>query len=239
MFNNLPGGNMKSAHIVIAVLFIAGCVMNGCTQDKLPTEAAVPDVPHPPTGAGVLRANIDGRPWAAEDIAGIPLGTSTYSGNILHICGVRPVVGDTADAETIDLIIDWAYLNTDISPGTYQLGTIPAQAGEAQHFDGMSCVCHTDRAHSGTVTITGSTCPKSHFRMFAFNGIESTGNAHFPARNVRCYVEVASEPRAAVAGRRHREWTIPIQKCQPAAGLSCYLKGCSSMKPTPPATHTI
>ena len=170
---------MKLAHIVIAVLVIAGCVMNGCTQDKLPTEAAVPDVPHPPTGAGVLRANIDGTPWASEDATGIPLGTSTCSGNILHISGIRPAVGDTAESETIDLIIDLSASKAVLGPGTYELGTIPAQEGEAQHFDGLSCVCHTHSAHSGTVTITAlDVSRKVVAGVFAFNGTGVNGQTH-------------------------------------------------------------
>ena len=170
---------MKLAHIAVAVLFMAGCVMNGCTQDRLPTEAAVPDSPSLPTGTGILRATIDGSPWAAVDLDGVPSGTSTYNGNILHISGGRAIVGDTADAETIDLIIDWAYLNTDICPGTYQLGTIPAQEGEAQHFDGLSCVCHTNSAHSGTVTITAlDVSRKIVSGTFAFNGVGDNGQTH-------------------------------------------------------------
>ena len=170
---------MKSPQLVIAVLLTAGCMMNGCTQDKLPTQ---PSTTYPtPTaiGAGVLRANIDGSPWTAEDATGIPLGTSTYSGNILHISGVRPAVGDTAEAETIDLIIDFSASNAVLGPGTYELGTIPAQEGEAQHFDGLSCVCHTNSAHSGTVTITALDMSRKVVSgIFAFNGIGVDGETH-------------------------------------------------------------
>ena len=126
---------MKSTHVAVAVLFLVGCIMSSCTKDKLPTEAPVPD--EPSTGSGVLTANIDGLSWAAEDVAGIPSGTSTYNGNILHISGARVVVGDTADAESIDLVIDLSASKTSIVPGTYALGTIPTQEGEAQHNDGM------------------------------------------------------------------------------------------------------
>ncbi len=170
---------MKNPHVVIAVLLTAGCMMNGCTQDKLPTQPSIPDQPPTANGAGVLRANIDGSPWVAEDATGIPSGTSTYSGNILHISGVRPVVGDTAEAETIDLIIDVGASKTSLSPGTYKLGSIPAEEGEAQHFDGLTCVCHTNSAHSGTVTITAlDVSRKIVAGKFAFNGIGANGETH-------------------------------------------------------------
>ena len=170
---------MKSYQRVVAVLFIAGCLMNGCTQDRLPTEAFIPDQSPTAIGSGVLRANIDGTPWTSEDATGIPLGTSTYSGNILHISGVRPAVGDTAESETIDLIIDLSASKAVLGPGTYELGTIPAQEGEAQHFDGLSCVCHTHSAHSGTVTITAlDVSRKVVAGVFAFNGTGVNGQTH-------------------------------------------------------------
>jgi hypothetical protein len=174
---------MKTSHFVIAVLFVAGCVMNGCKQDKLPTEPSVPYQPPPPTGAGVLRANIDGSPWVAEDNAGILTGTSTFSGNILHIRGVRAVVGDTAreneGVETLDLIIDPGASNADLGVGTYELGTIPAQRGEAQYRDDVSCVCSTNSTHSGTVTITAlDVSRKVVSGVFAFNGIGVSGHGH-------------------------------------------------------------
>ena len=174
---------MKSAHKVLAVLFVAGCVMNGCTQDKLPTEFSVPDQLQSPTGTGVIRANIDGLPWAAEDISGMSSGTSTYTGHILHISGARAVVGDTAkeaaDAEAIDLTIDLGAAQTDIGPGTYKLGTIPAQEGEAQYHDALSCVCYTSSTHSGTVTITAlDVSRKVVSGRFAFNGMGASGHGH-------------------------------------------------------------
>ena len=170
---------MKTAHCVTAVLFIAALLMNGCTQDKLPTEAYVPDPPSPPTGSGVFMAIIDGSPWAAEDAVGIPTGTSTFSGNILHISGGRAVIGDTADAETIDLIIDLGASKTDLGPGTYRLGTIPEQEGEAHHSDGMACVCHTNSAHSGTVTITAIDLSRKIVSgIFDFDGIGVNGQTH-------------------------------------------------------------
>jgi hypothetical protein len=170
---------MKSRHVVVAILFIAGCVMNGCQQDKLPTAPYIPNPPQLATGSGVLSANIDGLSWAAEDIAGIPSGTSTYNGNILHIWGARAVVGDTADAETINLIIDLSASKAYIVPGTYTLGTIPAQEGEAQHSDGLLCVCHTNNAHSGTVTITAlDVARKVVSGSFAFNGVGVDGQTH-------------------------------------------------------------
>ena len=49
--------------------------------------------------------------------------------------------------------IDLTAARTDLGPGTYELGTIPAQEGEAQHRDALSCVCYTNSGHSGTVTI--------------------------------------------------------------------------------------
>jgi hypothetical protein len=177
MSNNFPGGNMKSPYIVIVALFIALCVMSGCKQDKLPTEASIPDQPR--IGSGVLRANIDGSPWVAVDAAGIPSGTSTYSGNILHISGIRAGVGNSAESGTIDLIIDLGASRAEIVPGTYELGTIPAQEGEAQHFDGLSCVCHTNSAYSGTVTITAlDVSRKVVSGIFAFNGIGVNGETH-------------------------------------------------------------
>jgi hypothetical protein len=168
---------MKSSHIVIAVLCIAGCMMNGCTKDKLPTEPSIPD--QAPTGAGVLVANIDGSPWAAEDIAGDPTGTSTYSGNILHISGARSVVGDTAEAEGIDLTIEPSASKAGLSLGTYTLGTIPAQEGEAEQSVGTTSVCRTTSGHSGTVTITAlDTVRKVVSGRFAFNGIGVDGQTH-------------------------------------------------------------
>jgi hypothetical protein len=170
---------MKSSHKAIAILFIAGCVMNGCTQDKLPTAPYIPNPPPPPAGSGVLTANIDGLPWVARDGAGIPSGTSTYNGNLLHISGSQAVVGDTADVETIDLVIDLSASKAYIVPGTYALGSIPAQAGEAQHNDGMICICHTNSAHSGTLTITAlDVARKVVSGRFAFNGIGATGQTH-------------------------------------------------------------
>jgi hypothetical protein len=175
---------MKSTHILFAVLFLVGCVISSCTKDKLPTETNIPDTgptdPNlPPSGSGVLTANIDGLSWAAEDIAGIPSGTSTYNGSILHISGGRAVVGDTADAETIDLVIDLSSSKAYIVPGTYALGTIPAQAGEAQHSDGLICVCHTSSAQSGTVTITTlDVARKIVSGRFVFNGIGVGGETH-------------------------------------------------------------
>lgn len=168
---------MKSPRIVIAFLFIAGCVMNGCKQDKFPTEPSIPDPP--PIDAGVLMANINGLPWAAEDAAGVASGTSTYSDDILHISGVRAVVGDTADTECIDLIIDLRPSKAYLGPGTYELGTIPAQEGEAQYRDALSCVCYTNGTHSGTVTITVLDVPgKIVSGRFAFNGIGVNGQTH-------------------------------------------------------------
>jgi hypothetical protein len=168
---------MKSPHTVIAVLFIALCVMNGCKQDKLPTEASIPD--RPPIGSGVLRANIDGSPWVAVDAAGIPSGTSTYSGNILHISGVRAGVGNSAEPGTIDLIIDLGASRAEIVPGTYELGTIPAQEGEAQHGDALLCACHTNSTHLGTVTITAlDVVRKAVSGIFDFDGIGVDGQTH-------------------------------------------------------------
>lgn len=170
---------MKSTHIAIAVLFLVGCVMNGCKEDKLPTEAFIPDQPPPPTGSGVLKANIDGSPWAAENAAGIPSGTSTYSGNILHISGVRAIGGNTAEQGTIDLIIDLGASNAQINPGTYQLGTIPAQEGEAQHRDDLLCACHTNSTHTGSVTITMLDVAKKVVSgVFDFDGIGVNGQTH-------------------------------------------------------------
>jgi hypothetical protein len=171
---------MKSAHMAVAVVFIAGCMMNGCTQDRLPTEAFLPPQAPVPTGSGVFTTYIDGSPWAAEDNAGSPAGTSTYSGNILHISGARPVVGDTAESgESVNLIIDLSASKASLSPSTYELGTIPAQEGEARHFDGMSCVCRTDGAHSGTVTITAlDVSRKVVAGTFAFNGVGVNGQTH-------------------------------------------------------------
>jgi hypothetical protein len=179
MSNNSPGGKMKSPNMVIAVLFIALCVMNGCQQDKLPTEAYVPNPPPPPTGSGVLTANIDGVSWSAKDLAGIPSGTSTYSGNILHISGVRAGVGDVAESGTMDLIIDLGASRAEIVPGTYELGTIPAQEGEAQHGDALLCACHTNSTHLGTVTITAlDVARKTVTGVFDFDGIGVDGQTH-------------------------------------------------------------
>jgi len=170
---------MKSHSIVIVALFIALCVMNGCKQDKLPTEGSTIDQPPPPIGSGVLRANIDGSPWVAEDAAGIPSGTSTYSGNIIHISGVRSVAGDTAKSGTIDLIVDLGTSNAEIKPGTYQLGTIPAQEGEAQHRDAMSCACRTNSAHSGSITITVLDVDRKVVSgVFDFDGFGVDGQTH-------------------------------------------------------------
>ncbi len=168
---------MKSTPVVFAVLFAVGCVISSCTKDKLPTESSIPD--QPPTASGVLTADIDGLSWAAEDIAGIPSGTSTYSGNILHISGCQSVVGDTAEAETIDLIIAPSASMAGLSPGTYTLGTMPAQEGEAQESVGATLVCRTNSAHSGTVTITVlDTVRKVVSGRFAFSGIGVDGQTH-------------------------------------------------------------
>jgi hypothetical protein len=176
---------MKSKHTIIAILFIAGCIMCGCTQDKLPTAPYIASPPSPPIGSGVLTANIDGLYWVAEDIAGIPSGRSTYNGNIIHIWGARAVVGDTAEAETIDLIIDLSASKAYIVPGTYALGTIPTQEGEAQHNDGLMCVCHTNSAHSGTVTITALDVPgKIVSGTFAFDAIGVNGQTHFISNGI-------------------------------------------------------
>jgi hypothetical protein len=79
----------------------------------------------------------------------------------------------------MNLIIDLSASKASLSPGTYELGTIPAQEGEAQHFDGMSCVCHTDGAHSGTVTITAlDVSRKVVSGTFAFNGVGVNGQTH-------------------------------------------------------------
>ena len=177
---------MKSSHTAIAVVLIAGSVMNGCKQDNLPTQPSVPNPPQLQIGSGVLRANIDGSPWAAEGTDGVPTGTSTYSGNILHIRGVRPigVVGvDTArepvDGETIDLIIDLGSSKTNLGPGTYELGTIPSQEGEAQYRDAVSRVCYTNISHTGTVTISVlDVSQRIVSGTFAFNGIGLNGPTH-------------------------------------------------------------
>ena len=173
---------MKTTHILFALLFLAACVLSGCTKDQLPTETTVSDLPAsdlPPSGSGVLTAKIDGSSWAAEDIAGLPTGTSTYNGKLLHISGGRAVVGDTADAETIDLIIDLTSSRGYIVPGTYALGTIPAQSGEAQHSDGLICVCHTSSGQSGTVTITTLDVERKIVSgRFGFNGIGVDGETH-------------------------------------------------------------
>ncbi len=174
---------MKTSRVVIALLFIAGCAMNGCKQDKLPTEPFTSNPPPPPTGAGVLTATIDGSPWVAQDLTGIPSGTSTYSGNILHVKGVRPVVGDTANendgTETLDLIIDLTASKVVLGTGTYELGTIPWDQGEAQYHDAQSCVCYTNSTHSGTVTITAlDVTRKIVSGVFAFNGIGASGHGH-------------------------------------------------------------
>ena len=170
---------MKTHRLVIAILFSGCCVMSGCTQDKLPTAPYIPTPPQLATGSGVLTANIDGLSWAAADIAGVPSGTSTYSGNILHIWGARAVVGDTAEAETINLIIDLSASKAYIVPGRYSLGTIPAQAGEAQHNDGLMCVCRTNSTHSGTATITTlDVARKVVSGTFEFTGIGVDGQTH-------------------------------------------------------------
>jgi hypothetical protein len=173
---------MKTTHILFAVLFLVSCVISSCTKDKLPTETYISDLPAtdlPPNGSGVLTAKIDGSSWAAEDRAGIPSGTSTYNGSILHIRGGRAVIGDTADAETIDLIIDLSASKAYIVPGTFALGTIPAQAGEAQHSDGLICICHTSSAQSGTITITTlDVARKIVSGRFEFNGIGVGGETH-------------------------------------------------------------
>ena len=100
----------------------------------------------PPTGSGVLTAKIDGSSWAAEDIAGIPSGTSTYNGNFLHISGGRAVVGDTAEAETIDLIIDLTP-REEASFRVHMHSAPYPRSGEAQHSDGMTASA-TQAAHS-------------------------------------------------------------------------------------------
>jgi hypothetical protein len=170
---------MKSTHVVFAVLFLVGCMISSCTKDNLPTEAYVPPSDLPPSGSGVFTANIDGVSWSAEDLAGIPSGTSAYSGNVLHISGARPIVGDTAESETIDIVIDLSSSTAYVVPGTYSLGTIPAQAGEAQHSDGLICVCHTNSAQSGTVTITTlDVSRKVVSGRFAFDGTGIGGETH-------------------------------------------------------------
>lgn len=170
---------MKSAQIVIAVLFIAGCVMNGCKEDKLPTMASISDQAPPPAGAGVLTADIDGSSWVAENLDGVASGTSTCTGNILHISGFREAVGDTADAETIELTLDLSASKAGLAPGTYNLGTIPAQEGEAQYHDALSCVCSTNSTHTGTVTITTLDASKKVVSGgFTFNGVASNGHSH-------------------------------------------------------------
>jgi hypothetical protein len=174
---------MKSAHKVIAVLFIAGCVMSGCKQDKSPTGPSVPDQPPSPTGSGVLRANIDGSPWTAEGTDGNPSGTSSYSGNILHISGVRAIgvdtAGEHANAETIDLIINLGGSKANLVPGTYELGSMPTQEGEARYRDAQSIVCYTNGSHTGTVTITAlDVSSKAVAGTFAFDGIGDNGQTH-------------------------------------------------------------
>jgi hypothetical protein len=184
MSNNFPGGNMKSTHIVFTVLFIAGSLMNGCKEEILPPrQQPTPDQTPPPTGAGVLSANIDGSSWVALDTDGIPAGTSTFSGNILHIRGARAVVGDTArenvTAETIDLILDLNASKINLGVGTYELGTIPGDQGAAQYHDAMSCVCNTDGTHSGTVTIKAiDLAKKAVSGTFAFSGVGVSGHGH-------------------------------------------------------------
>jgi hypothetical protein len=180
MSYNFPGGIMKSALRVLAVLFITGYVMYGC-KEKIVDDGyhLFPDPPSPSNGAGVLTANINGLPWAAEDIAGVASGTSTFSGNVLRISGVRAVVGDTADAERIDLVIDMRASNENLVPGTYVLGTIPAQEGEAQYRDALSCVCYTNGTHSGLVTITVlNVAEKIVTGEFSFDGVGGSGVTH-------------------------------------------------------------
>ena len=172
---------MKSTHIVIAVLFIAGCVMNGCTKDKLPTEASIPDRPRPrPAREFSRRILMDhlGRPRTS--LAFHPEHQRTVETSYIS-AGSGPSSETPRSAETIDLIIDLSASKAYIVPGTYALGTIPAQEGEAQHSDGLLCVCHTNSAHSGTVTITaldvarkvvsGSICVQRYWSRWA--------NAHF------------------------------------------------------------
>ncbi len=169
---------MQSIQRVFTILCVAACVISGCTEDKPPSQ--VPLAEGSPTGSGVFTASIDGLPWAAQDAAGMPSGTSTYSGNALHISGGRTVVGDTAEAETIDLFIDLRASQTSIVAGTtYALGTIPAQQGEAEHHDGLTCVCHTNSAQAGTVTITAlDVTSKTVSGTFAFNGLGGDGQTH-------------------------------------------------------------
>jgi hypothetical protein len=171
---------MKSAHRVIAVLSITCCLTNGCRQDNFPTAATTPDAPVSQVGSGVLRANIDGLLWEAQDNEGIPSGTSTYGGNILHIRGVRNAIKDTArenaNAESIDLIIDAGASMSDLALGTYALGTIPAQKGEAQYSNTVSLVFGTNSVHSGTVTIMALDLTRKVVAgTFAFNAIGMTG----------------------------------------------------------------
>jgi len=174
---------MKGAHRVIALLFIAGCVMNGCKQDKLPTEPSAPYQAPPPIAPGVLSATIDGAPWTADDNAGAPTGTATYSGSSIHISGARAVYGDSARgflaAETIDLTIDLSASKADLVPGTYLLGSIPTEEGQGQYSDPRSGVFGTNNSHPGTVTITAlDVARKTVSGVFAFNGIGVSGQTH-------------------------------------------------------------
>ena len=174
---------MKGARRVIALLFIAGCVMNGCKQDKLPTEPSAPYQPTPPIGSGVLTATIDGTPWTADDNAGAPTGTATYRGSSIHITGSRAVYGDSGRenlaAETIDLTIDLSAAQADLVPGTYELGSIPTEEGQGLYIDPRSGVFGTNNSHPGTVTITAlDVARKNVSGVFAFNGIGVSGQTH-------------------------------------------------------------
>ena len=131
-------------------------------------------------GAAAVHSGVDGAAAGGARAAGTPSGTSSYSGNVLHISGGRTVVGDTAEAETIDLIIDLRASQTSIVAGTtYALGTIPAQEGEAEHHDGLACVCHTNSCQPETVTITAlDVISKTVSGTFAFNGPGVDGQTH-------------------------------------------------------------
>lgn len=174
---------MKSTRIVFVVLFVTGCLMNGCTENPPPILTPGPELQQIPTGAGLLTATIDGLAWAALDNAGISTGTSTFNGTILHIKGVRAIVVDTArenlGAETIDLVIDLTASKVFLGLGTYELGTIPADQGTAQYHDAQACVCNTNSTHAGTVTITGLDVTKRYVSgTFAFNGVGLSGHGH-------------------------------------------------------------
>jgi hypothetical protein len=180
---------MKSAHIVFVLFFTAGCVMNGCKQDNLPTQPSTPDPPSLPLGSGVLRASIDGLPWAAEGTDGLPSGSSKYSGSVLHINGVRAVGVDTArepvNAETLELIINLGSSNGTLGPGTYELGAMPPQEGEAQYRDALSRVTSTDSSHLGTVTITALDVTKKVVSgTFAFNSTGVNGQTHLVSQGM-------------------------------------------------------